>query len=65
MKSKWVVKKKYLADGSVEKWKARCTVKSFTQRPGIDYQEIFAPTPKPEISRLVLVLLHQLYWQPC
>ena len=62
MKCKWVFKKKYLADGSVEKWKARCTAKGFTQRPGIDYTETFAPTPRPETGRIMLVLSHQLNW---
>ena len=30
MKSKWVFKKKYLADGKLDKYRARCTVKGFT-----------------------------------
>ncbi|KAI0992780.1 hypothetical protein K3495_g15405, partial [Podosphaera aphanis] len=62
MRCKWVFKKKFLADGSVDKWKARCTAKGFTQRPGIDYQETFAPTPRPETGRIMLVLAHYLGW---
>ncbi|POS86093.1 hypothetical protein EPUL_001039 [Erysiphe pulchra] len=50
MKCKWVFKRKFLADGSLEKNRARCTVKEFTQRRGIDYNETFAPTPRPEIG---------------
>ncbi|KAI1003691.1 hypothetical protein K3495_g4519 [Podosphaera aphanis] len=60
MRCKWGFKKKFLADGSVDKWKARCTAKGFTQRPGIDYQETFAPTPRPETGRIMLVLAHHL-----
>ncbi|KAI0990724.1 hypothetical protein K3495_g17463, partial [Podosphaera aphanis] len=62
MKCKWVFKKKYLANGDIDKWKARCTAKGFTQRQGIDYQETFAPTPRPETGRILLVLAHQLGW---
>lgn len=62
MKSKWVFKKKLLADGSLDKYKARCTVKGFTQRPGIDYKETSAPTPRAETGRIMLVLAHRFGW---
>lgn len=62
MKSKWVFKKKFNADGSIEKYKARCTVKGFTQRKGIDFNETFAPTPRPETGRILLIMAHQLGW---
>ncbi|KAI0990896.1 hypothetical protein K3495_g17291, partial [Podosphaera aphanis] len=62
MKCKWVFKKKYNADGSIERWKARCTAKGFTQRQGIDYKETFAPTPRPETGTILLALAHQLGW---
>lgn len=61
-KCKRVFKKKFLTDGSVDKWKARCTAKGFTQRFGIDYQETFAPTPRAETGRIMFVLAHQLRW---
>ncbi|KAI0996754.1 hypothetical protein K3495_g11430 [Podosphaera aphanis] len=44
------------------KWKARCTAKGFTQRQGIDYNETFALTPRPETGRIMLVLAHQFGW---
>lgn len=62
MKSKWVFKKKYHADGTLEKYRARCTVKGYTQRPGIDYKETFAPTPRPETGRIMLALAHSFGW---
>ncbi|KAI1003823.1 hypothetical protein K3495_g4386 [Podosphaera aphanis] len=62
MKCKWVFKKKFLANGDIEKYKARCTEKGFTQRQGIDYHETFAPTPRAETGRIILVLAHQLGW---
>ncbi|KAI0999927.1 hypothetical protein K3495_g8271 [Podosphaera aphanis] len=58
MKCKWVFKK-ILADGPLDKYKARYTVKGFTQRSGIDYRETYAPTPRPETGRIVLALAHR------
>ncbi|KAI1003006.1 hypothetical protein K3495_g5198 [Podosphaera aphanis] len=62
MKCKWVLKNDFRADGSIGKWKARCTAKGFAQRQRIDYQETFAPTPRPETGRIMLVLTHQFGW---
>ncbi|KAI0995052.1 hypothetical protein K3495_g13129 [Podosphaera aphanis] len=62
MKCKWVSQKKFLANGDIEKYKARCTAKGLTQRQGIDYHETFAPTPRAETGRIILVLAHQLGW---
>jgi hypothetical protein len=40
--SKWVFKVKRLADGSIDKFKARLVAQSFTQRPGFDFDETYA-----------------------
>ena len=41
--SKWLFKIKHGADGSVEKHKARFAAKGFSQKEGVDYDEIFSP----------------------
>jgi hypothetical protein len=44
--SKWVFKVKRNADGSIERYKACLVAQGFSQRPGIDFDETFAPTAK-------------------
>jgi hypothetical protein len=52
--SKWVFKTKRLADGTFEKVKARLVIRGDSQKPGIDYGEIFAPVAHNTLARLLL-----------
>jgi hypothetical protein len=54
--SKWVDKKKYNADGTLERYKARVVAKGFNQRPSQDYFETFASTMRQATVRIVLAL---------
>ncbi|KZT28913.1 hypothetical protein NEOLEDRAFT_1225147, partial [Neolentinus lepideus HHB14362 ss-1] len=54
--SRWVFKVKRNADGSIERYKGRLVAKGFSQRPGFDYNETFAPTPKWASLRAILAL---------
>jgi len=41
---KWIFTQKYRADGSFERYKGRLVAQGFSQRPGFEYLEVFAPT---------------------
>lgn len=46
----------------LDKYRARYTVKGYTQRLGIDYKETFEATPRVETGRIMLVLVHRFGW---
>jgi hypothetical protein len=54
--SKWIFKVKRNPDGTVERYKARLVAKGFCQRPGVDFDETFAPTTKWAALRAILAL---------
>ena len=54
--SRWVFRIKHLPDGEVERYKARLVAKGYSQRPGFDYFETFAGTPKYQAIRTILAL---------
>lgn len=61
--SKIVFKKKLDSQGRVEKCKARLSARRYTQRPGIDYKETFAPLIKFESIRILLALAAKEDWE--
>lgn len=62
IKCKWTFKRKLNEDGSVERWKARLVAKGFSQRPGVDYDETFAPVPQRKSLNILLALAAQHDW---
>jgi len=58
-----VFTQKYRADGSFERYKGRLVAQGFSQRPGFEYLEVFAPTVRLPTLRIILALaaLHDLH----
>jgi hypothetical protein len=56
--NKWVFKLKDREDGSC-RFKARLVVKGFLQKPGVDFEETFAPVLKLQSLRILLAIANQ------
>jgi hypothetical protein len=61
--SKWIYKIKHVVDGSVEKYKARCVARGFSQKEGEDYDETFAPIAKYTSIRSIIVISSFMGWK--
>ncbi|KAL0413062.1 UNVERIFIED_CONTAM: Retrovirus-related Pol polyprotein from transposon TNT 1-94 [Sesamum radiatum] len=53
---KWVYKRKLGADGEVTTFKARLVAKGYTQRPGVDFDEIYSPVAMAKSIRIMLAI---------
>ena len=61
--SKWVFKVKKDVARNVERYKARLVAQGFTQVPGVDYFDTFAPVAKLASIRTVLALAARHDWE--
>lgn len=59
---KWVYKLKYLADGTLDKFKAILVAQGFTQVEGEDYHNTFAPVAKMPTVRTLFALASVRKW---
>ena len=57
LKNKWVLKRKHEPNRSQPRYKARLVVQGFSQKKGIDFEEIFSPVVKMSLIRVVLGLV--------
>ncbi|XP_076923351.1 uncharacterized protein LOC143585448 [Bidens hawaiensis] len=60
---KWLFKTKLGSNGDVVKHKARLVAKRYSQQPGIDYQETFAPAARFETIKLLISIVAQKGWK--
>jgi hypothetical protein len=60
---KWVYKTKLNEKGEIDRYKARLVAKGFSQQPGIDFGETFAPVARLDTVRAVLAIAAQKKWK--
>ena len=60
---KWVYRVKMDGDGNVTRYKARLVAKGYSQIPGLDYTDTYAPVTRLESVRLLLGLAAKHDWE--
>ena len=61
--SKWLYKIKDVADGSIEKYKARFVARRFSQVEEVDYDETFASVARFSSIRAVISIMEEMVWR--
>jgi hypothetical protein len=61
--NKWVFVKKYDKQGNLQKYKARLVAKGYSQMPGMDYNDTFAPVARMETIQALLALAVTENWE--
>jgi hypothetical protein len=62
---KWIFKTKMNEKGEIEKYKARLVAKGYSQKHGIDYNEVFAPVARWDTIRIILALAAKENCEKC
>ncbi|GJT42683.1 ribonuclease H-like domain-containing protein [Tanacetum coccineum] len=62
VRSMWLFKHKFHADGTLSRYKARLVANGSSQQLGVDFDETFSPVVKPATIRTVLSLAVSRQW---
>lgn len=61
--SKWIYKTKHATNNSVEKYKASCVARGFSQKEGIYYKETFVHVSRYTSIRAILLIAAVIKWK--
>jgi hypothetical protein len=61
--SRWLYKLKHVANGSIEKYKARFVARGFSQVEGVDYDETFPSVARYTSIRAVISIAAEMGWK--
>ena len=61
--SRWLYKTKYVADGNIEKQKARSVARGFSQIEGADYDETFALVARYTYIQRIIDIAIEMGWR--
>jgi hypothetical protein len=53
---KWIFKRKYFPNGSIDKYKARLVANGFTQKQNVNYFDTFSPVTRISSIWVLIVL---------
>ncbi|GKC05824.1 ribonuclease H-like domain-containing protein, partial [Tanacetum coccineum] len=62
VRSMWLFKHKFHADGTLSRYKARLVANGSSQQLGVDFDKTFSPVVKPATIRTILSLVVSLQW---
>nr|GEX53756.1 ribonuclease H-like domain-containing protein [Tanacetum cinerariifolium] len=62
VRSMWLFKHKFHADGTLSRYKARLIASGSSQQLGVDFDETFSPVVKPTTVRTILSLVVSCKW---
>jgi hypothetical protein len=61
--SRWLYNLKYVTNGSIEKYKARCVAWGFSQVEGVNYDETFVLVARYTSIRVVISITTEMGWK--
>lgn len=63
VKSKWIFKTKYDEDGQLVRRKSRLVALGYSQKPGLDYDQTYAPVVQKKTMRLLFAISAEKNWE--
>lgn len=59
---KWIFRRKFKVDSSLETYKVRLVGKGYTQQPGVDFVDTYSPVTKFTSVRIIMPIVVRWIW---